>query len=117
MDKRKHHRLLKQASIYLDYAELDGENALQSKILISQCNDISSSGVGFCFSHALPLSAIYQLALHIQGQVFHLVGQVKWMQALDSGDFSIGLELLDSQDTDIVAWKKWLAQQYLSTSI
>ncbi len=116
MRAREHLRIDQQVSIVVDYMqkEADGYKPL---LLICESLDISAGGFKIQVDKPLTPDAIYSIALKISGLSFHLVVQAKWVDdclstgACDSSGYCVGFKLLDSDGTDIVAFKQWVADQ------
>lgn len=85
-------------------------------IVISQSLDISANGLRIITDRELPVGSILSscVQLHNSERRFMLSTEVKWSQAhLNNGEYLIGLALFESEDTDIQAWKEFIAEQFI----
>ncbi len=114
MSNREHLRIEQQISIVIDYFVKDNDsNTYKPRLLICEGLDVSSGGLKIHVDRELPLQAIYQVALKTQTKEFRLAIQTKWLKSIDDKlpEYAIGLQILESDETDIVAWKEWVAEQ------
>lgn len=114
MNDREHLRVDQQISIVIDYLEKDlTDGSYTPVLLICEGLDVSAGGLKIHLDRTLPLQAIYQVSLKTQCTSYRLAVQTKWMKTLDADkpEYAIGLQILESADTDIILWKKWLAEQ------
>lgn len=87
------------------------------KILICSSADVSVNGVKAHIDDALPLNAIYQLCVQLPegGKRLYLAAQVKWLRAdLVTPGYYAGLEILESDGTDLDQWKIHVADLLLN---
>ncbi|NRB42778.1 MAG: PilZ domain-containing protein [Pseudomonadales bacterium] len=84
----------------------------RSQILLCSSADVSANGVSAHIDDALPLDAIYQLCVQLQDaqERLYLAVQVKWLRPDEAGaGFYVGLEVLESDGTDVDKWKLHIA--------
>jgi len=110
MKERQHFRLTQQVSIYIDFFEKKGEQ-YQPTVLICSSLDVSSGGLKLEIDRALKPQAIYQIGLQIEGLLFNLAIQVRWQESSETNTYFVGAEILDSDGTDVVAFKRWVADR------
>jgi len=82
------------------------------RVVICNTLDVSANGLMLCLDDPLPMEAIFQL--HIESASppyrFHLVGEVRWSEDLGKPNgHRTGFFLYDSDGSDIVAWKRLVA--------
>ncbi len=84
-------------------------------IVISHSVDISANGLRVITDRPLPIGSILSSCVQLNNSErrFMLSTEVKWSQALVHKDEClIGLALFESEDTDIQAWKEFIAEQF-----
>ncbi|MCK5881311.1 MAG: hypothetical protein KAG18_05490 [Sinobacterium sp.] len=114
MSNREDLRINQKISILIDYFIKDtATNNYNPVSLICEGLDVSAGGLKIHVDRELPLQAIYQAVLTTTMDEFCLAVQTKWIQCLDASrpEYSIGLQILASDETDIIRWKKWVAEQ------
>ena len=110
--RRKHLRLNTQVSIFIDYYEKSSCDQLRPHLLVTESIDISSGGLKFHVQKPLKNDAIYHIGLQVEENIFQLVVQTQWLAAVGDG-YMVGMKLLDSDGTDIIRWKRWVAEQHM----
>lgn len=98
------------------YIELEAaEDGSASKILISRCVDISANGFQVVADEPLVVESIHQVCIQLDRPRcrLHMVAEVMWSRLYkgEDSEYSIGLRLYESQDTDIIQWKEVIAQR------
>ena len=115
MDNKRHEsRLEQQETVFIEIQTLY-EGQPQSKMLVCHSLDISATGIKVQVDEALHLAAIYQMGVEIAdlGLHLYLAIQIKWQIAAPDGQgFWVGLEVLESDDTDLQAWKMYVASRW-----
>ena len=109
--KRQEVRLPRSEMLFLE-VESGYLRDEKCKILICSSADVSSHGVKAHIDDKLPLDAIYQLCVQLpeNERRIYLAAQVKWMREdLVSPGYYVGLEVLDSDGTDLDQWKDYIA--------
>ena len=84
-------------------------------IVVSKSVDISANGLRVITDREMPIGSILSscVQLNESGRRFMLSTEVKWSQThLKTDEFLIGLALFESEDTDIQAWKEFIAEQF-----
>lgn len=109
-EQRQEYRLNNQLTVII---ELDCSAEGEPTLVISHSLDISANGLRVIAPQAVPTDNILRCCIresHSDRQ-FLLVTEVKWCQPYSTeGDYIIGLSLFDSEGTDIVKWKEFIAQ-------
>ena len=115
MNDREHLRIDQQVSIVIDFFEKKA-HGYEPMLLLCDSLDISAGGFKAQVDKALVEMAIYSIALKVANETFQLVAQVKWVESLkdnkDHDSYCVGFQLLDSEGTDIIAFKQWFAYQH-----
>lgn len=115
-EQRQELRLEQKQTIFIEVKNrYVGEGKSQTRLLICRSVDISANGIRAIIDEPIPVDAIYQLAVEFtdKQQALCLAVQVKWCQAIaeQSCSYEVGLMVLDSDDTDVEAWKLHIASQ------
>ena len=117
MNDRQHLRIDQNVSIVIDYFQ-KREGTYQPILLLCESLDVSAGGFKVQVNKALKADAIYSIALKVADKTFQLVAQAKWVKscveagAYDANGYWVGFQLLESDGTDIIAFKQWVAEQY-----
>lgn len=105
-ERRKHKRMsLEERAIVRSYAEEESDRTG----FYCQIIDVSVSGMQIRVRHSYPVGEKLDIMAYMEGygNSFHLIGEVKWLKALDGKDgFAIGVEIQDTRDQDITDWKR-----------
>ena len=81
-------------------------------LVVSKSLDISANGLCVIANEVIATDIILRCCIRDPGSEhqFLLVTEVKWCRPHeDQGDYLIGLSLFDSDGTDIVKWKEFIA--------
>lgn len=109
-DQRQEYRLDNQLTVIIELgASANGDPIL----VVSKSLDISANGLRVIASEAIATDIILRCCIRdtTSERQFLLVTEVKWCRPHGSeGDYLIGLSLFDSDGTDIVSWKEFIAQ-------
>jgi hypothetical protein len=115
LEQRQEYRLNNQLTVII---ELDSSADGEPTLVVSNSLDISANGLRAIAPQAVPTNNILRCCIresHSDRQ-FLLVAEVKWCQPYGhAGDYIIGLSLFDSEGTDIVMWKEFIAQSVTDT--
>ena len=109
-DQRQEYRLDNQLTVII---ELGSSTAGEPILVVSKSLDISANGMRVIASEAIATDIILRCCIRDaqHDRQFLLVTEVKWCRPFESeGDYLIGLSLFDSDGTDIVQWKEFIAQ-------
>ena len=108
-DQRQEYRLDNQLTVII---ELDSSDIGEPTLVVSKSLDISANGLRAIAHEAVATDIILRCCIRDEqnDHQFLLVSEVKWCRPHSDGDFLIGLSLFDSDGTDIVKWKEYIAQ-------
>lgn len=126
-EQRQEFRLNNQLTVII---ELDSSAEGEPTLVVSNSLDISANGLRMIAPQAVPTNNILRCCIrdNATNRQFLLVTEVKWCQpylstttpaeetdqtdgtGTTTGDYLVGLSLFDSEGTDIVAWKNFIAQ-------
>lgn len=109
-DQRQEFRLDNQLTIII---ELDSSAHCEPTLVVSKSLDISANGLRAISHQAIATDIILRCCIRDESsdRQFLLVTEVKWCRPHTEGDYLIGLSLFDSDGTDIVEWKEFIAQR------
>jgi hypothetical protein len=108
-DQRQEYRLDNQLTVII---ELDSSDAGEPTLVVSKSLDISANGLRAIAHEIVATDIILRCCIRDEknDRQFLLVSEVKWCRPHSDGDYLIGLSLFDSDGTDIVKWKEYIAQ-------
>ena len=108
-DQRQEYRLDNQLTVII---ELDSSDTGEPTLVVSKSLDISANGLRAIAHEAVATDIILRCCIRDErnDRQFLLVSEVKWCRPHSEGDYLIGLSLFDSDGTDIVKWKEYIAQ-------
>lgn len=109
-EQRQEFRLDNQLTVII---ELDSSANGDPTLVITRSLDISANGLRVIANQAVATDIILRCCIRDteQNRQFLLVTEVKWCRPqAATGDYLLGLSLFDSDGTDIVAWKEYIAQ-------
>ena len=105
-------RVCKEMAIFVEtYSSPAGESR-SPNIVISKTVDVSANGLQIVMDKPAAPGSILQVCVEFLGEPthYHLTGEVKWVAKIGrENDFLVGLLLLESDQTDIEAWKHRVA--------
>lgn len=108
-DQRQEYRLETELTVFIELGSADDS---EPTMVISHSRDISANGLRVITDRALPVDSILRSCVQSDTQRFMLITEVKWLQPwLNEGEYLVGLALFESEDSDIQAWKEFIAQQ------
>lgn len=114
---RQEMRLNRNETIFIEVHSSYPSTAENTRLVICNSVDFSANGIKAQIDEKLPMNAIYQLLveIHATGEKLHLAAQVKWVRPSDEGEgYHIGLSIFESDETDIEAWKRHVANELAS---
>lgn len=114
---RQEYRLDTPLTVYIEL--IAANTSTPATIVISQSLDISANGLRVITDRELPIGSILSSCIQLNNSErrFMLSTEVKWSQAHHNKDeYLIGLALFESEDTDIQAWKEYIAEQFIQES-
>lgn len=110
-DQRQELRLNNQLTVIV---ELDSSDTGEPTLVVTKTLDISANGMRVIAHEPIATDIILRCCIRDteNDQQFLVVTEVKWCKPHDTqGDYLIGLSLFDSEGTDIVEWKEFIAQR------
>lgn len=110
-DQRQELRLNNQLTVIV---ELDSSDSGEPTLVVTKTLDISANGMRVIAHEPIASDIILRCCIRDTetDQQFLVVTEVKWCKPHDTeGDYLIGLSLFDSEGTDIVEWKEFIAQR------
>ncbi len=115
VSRRQETRLAQNDTLLIEVFSAN-QHSQKSRFVICSSVDVSANGIRAHVDDALPLKAIYQMRVESQQQslTMHLAVQVKWLSPDDTDGYFVGLEVLESDDTDIDQWKLYIANLLLA---
>lgn len=110
-EQRQEYRLETQLTVFLEVS--DGQDH-EPIIVVSRSLDISANGLRIITDRELTPGSILRSCIQNQNatQQFTLVTEVKWLQPWQhSNEYLVGLALFESEDSNIVEWKEFIASE------
>lgn len=110
-DQRQEYRLGTQLTVFLELGDEQGDEPM---IVISRSLDISANGLRIITDRELTSGSILRSCVQTQdlAKRFMLITEVKWSQPWQNpGEFLVGLALFESEDSNIVEWKQFIASE------
>lgn len=111
-EKRQELRLSAQETLFIEVDS--GEDGAQTQIVISSSVDISANGLQMIIDRPLLAGSIHRLCLQLDvpDAWLYLSAMVIWVRPLaDDDGYAVGVQVMESQGTDIQQWKTWVAQR------
>lgn len=111
-ERRTETRLTDRATVFVERLAAEYDNSRPASIVICRSIDISANGIQVRMDQPVPVGAILRLCaqFHDNRQSLYLVGEVKWLRE-DRGQYCIGFNLFESEQTDILAWKELIVER------
>jgi hypothetical protein len=109
-EQRQEYRLDNQLTVIIELGSSANGDPL---LVVSKSLNISANGLRVIANEAIATNIILRCCIRdtASERQFLLVTEVKWCHPHGSeGDYLIGLSLYDSDGTDIVSWKEFIAQ-------
>jgi len=111
-EKRRHHRLSFQGTIFIELVSPGMGGDHQGEVVICKAIDISRSGLRVGVNRQLTVGAILQVGVELSGEdsTLYLAGEVKWCEQGpgDTDLWFVGFEILNANDSDIDTWRALL---------
>jgi hypothetical protein len=108
---RQEYRLNAQETVYLELNQSSADTS--TSIVVSTSLDMSANGLRVIADQPLETGTILRSCVRLRatGAQFVLVCEVKWARPYgDAGEFLLGLSLYESEGSDILPWKEFIAQ-------
>jgi len=112
--QRSESRLTQGFTVFLESHVAPGHSR-PTGVVVTHSVDVSANGVQIALDYALPLQSLLQLCLESgDGEApFMLAGEVAWLRPGNRQTF-VGFRLLESDNTDIIRWKEYIAHRLLA---
>ncbi len=109
-EHRKHVRLNLDCTVFLELNEGPTTDGSPAEVALCKSLDVSYGGLKVTLGTQLTVGAILPVAVELPAveQTFHMVGEVKWCRPHPEDGWAAGIQLLDSQNTDIDGWRELL---------
>lgn len=110
-NRRCEFRLQEAATLFVELRAASADGGEPAEILVCSGVDLSANGLQLHLDRPLPTGRILRLGATPGGgqPTLYVVGEVRWGRHEQHG-WTLGLALFDSEGTDIVAWKKFVAE-------
>lgn len=111
-ERRSEARFDDRATIFVERLAAEYDQSRPASIVICRSVDISANGLQVRMDQPVPVGAILRLCAQFTDnrKSLYLVGEVKWLRE-ERGSWSIGFNLFESEQTDIMAWKQLIAER------
>ena len=105
-DQRDEFRLVGRASVTLELESPEPGQAGQPKVSEAASSDVSPGGLRVVTDEPLTAGALLPASIQLQGaeQACRLTIEVVWCRAAEPGSWQSGLKILDTGDSDYLAW-------------
>lgn len=109
-NRRSEFRLPDSAIVFVEVRAASPDGSQPAEIVACDGIDLSANGLQVQLDRALAVGSILRLGARpgADAPAMHVVGEVRWVRPWQAG-WSIGFALFDSEGTDIVAWKQFVA--------
>lgn len=109
-ERRSELRIDEQATIFIEVMSASFDNDSPPNVVICNSLDLSANGIQVAVDDEIAIGSILRLGVDLgEGkETLFLVGEAKWVRHRD-GEFFIGFELYDAENTDIGDWKETIA--------
>lgn len=101
-------RVFKEMAVFVEtYSSPAGESR-SPNVVISKTVDISANGMQIVMDKPAAPGSVLQVCVEFRGEPthYHLTGEVRWVAKIGrENDYLVGFQLLESDHTDIEAWK------------
>lgn len=111
-ERRRETRLDHSLVVFVEVSSEDPVAGTAAEILACKSVDVSAGGLQAVLDRALPIGAILRLGADPPGPAtpIYVVGEVRWVREQADG-WRVGFEFYDSDGTDIIAWKQYVADR------
>lgn len=109
-NRRSEVRIEEPVVVFVEVRAGSPDSDAPAEILACRSIDISANGLQALLDRALPVGAILRLGADpsTPDAPMYVVGEVRWVRPSGAG-FLVGFAFFDSDGTDIVAWKNYIA--------
>lgn len=112
LDQRDEYRLAGRASVTLELESAEPDGAGGARVASAASSDVSPGGLRLVTDESLTPGALLPATIHLSGesQSCSLTVDVIWCRALADGRWQSGLKILDTGDSDYIAWMDAVAR-------
>lgn len=109
-NRRADMRLGAALAVFVEVRAADPVDGTPAEIVACSGVDLSAGGLQVELDRPLPVGSILRLGADAHGDapVMYVVGEVRWSRPTGKG-YAAGFSFFDSDGTDIIAWKKFIA--------
>lgn len=113
-DNRSEYRLTASArvAIELEASVPDDVGDSDVRTLVSRTSDLSARGIRLATTEPLTTGALLPASVSLEevSEPFHLMVEVVWCRPDDAGGWLVGLQILESDDTEYLEWVEAVAR-------
>lgn len=111
-DRRNEMRFDERATVFVELLAADHDFHEPAQVSICSSVDISANGLQIRMDHPVEVGTILRLCAEFPDdrEPLYLVGEVKWLRP-DGEDYCAGFALFESEQTDIIGWKRLIGGQ------
>lgn len=116
-ERRRELRLSRRAAVFIQVDSASPGSGDSGTLVMCRLLDVSANGLKVRIDRELDAGALMRLAVQFAGSSapLHLVAEVRWQGACDGGYWEVGFVLHESLQTDIIDWKRWVADIMIAT--
>lgn len=105
-EQRDEYRLVGRASVTLELESAEPGEAGQARVAPAESSDVSPGGLRVITRESLTPGALLPagIRLHGAGEACSLTVEVVWCRPVDDGCWQSGLKILETGDSDYLAW-------------
>lgn len=109
-NRRSEFRLVDSATVFVEVRAASHDGTSPAEIIVCSGIDISANGLQVQIDRPLTVGSILRLGTDLGGSrpPLYVVGEVRWVRP-ENGLHAVGFALFDSDGTDIIAWKEFIA--------
>ncbi len=113
-DNRSEYRLTASArvAIELEASVPDDVDDSEDRTLVSRTSDLSARGIRLTTTEPLTTGALLPASVSLEevSEPFRLMVEVVWCRPADAGGWLVGLQILESDDTEHLEWVEAVAR-------
>ncbi len=111
-ERREEARLNRSGILYVETVSSFPGSTEEPVIVACETVDFSANGIQVAMDSSLTSGAIHRMSLELpsSSERFQLTGEVRWVrEAADTGGYTAGIRLFNSEGTEIIDWKLAIA--------
>lgn len=115
-NRRSELRLDGTLAIFVEVRSAEPSGDLPAEIVACSGIDLSANGMQVEIDRPLQVGSILRIGADPRGStpVMYVVGEVRWARQTANGNWAIGFSFFDSDGTDIIEWKQFIAAQLVN---